>query len=87
MQKVNEIHIEIDVLQSSPEGINQLRDRYYKIIQQIKAQNKIKELMAMQFKKSDVYQRVKHLQAIKSQMTKVDEAQRLIEEHLNKYED
>lgn len=41
--------------------------------------------MTIQFKKSDVYQRVKHLQAIKSQMTKIDEAQKLIEEHLHKF--
>lgn len=44
-QKVNEIHIEIDILQQSPQGVQQLKERYLRILRQIKAQEKIQELM------------------------------------------
>lgn len=32
-QKADEIHIEIDVLQSSPQGAKQLQQRYFKLMQ------------------------------------------------------
>ena len=33
LQKVDEMHIEIDVLQNTPQGIRELQERYYKLLQ------------------------------------------------------
>lgn len=80
LQKCDEIHIQIDVLQSSPEGVIQLKQRYNRLLRQLAEQATVSKKLENDFRNSKEYQEIKELQQVQKLMKKEQAANQDLEE-------
>ncbi|CDW82949.1 UNKNOWN [Stylonychia lemnae] len=82
---VDEVHIEIDVLAQTPQGINTLKERYVKLMNRFELERKRYDALEKEYFKIEP-----SLQQIKKLKTQIEEVQRASEDlefHLARYKD
>lgn len=75
LQNVDEVHIEIDVLAQTPQGINTLKERYAKLMMRFEMERKRYDALEKEYFKIEPA-----LQQIKKLKTQIDEVKHASEE-------
>ena len=86
MQNVDEIHIEIDALSTTPQGVQTLRERYARMMDRFTKEKERGENYENEFFKK-LQPSLERIQKLKSEIAKVDKASEEQEFHLERQKD
>eukprot|EP00347_Sterkiella_histriomuscorum_P020316 403338277 len=85
LQNVDEVHIEIDVLAQTPQGINTLKERYAKLMMRFELERKRYDALEKEYFK--IEPSLQQIKKIKTQIEEVQKASDELEFHFSRYKD